>query len=431
MGRKRDSARILLISANREEINMATWPLGAACVAAAAIQAGHDVSVLDLMHSADPHAAVVRAIRDFTPDVIGVSVRNIDDQRMMNTTFFLDDVKNIVARCRTASTAPIVLGGAGYSIFPQSALEYLGADMGIAGEGEAAFPQLAERVKSGSDLSGPYVLYRPGRSPEGKRKFAKNLDRFPLPEIGLVPRAPYAAGDFWMPVQTRRGCSLACSYCSTPAIEGLKFRKRSLEAVVGWMAGCAAAGIKKFHFVDNTFNLPPSYAKELCSLIIRERLDITWRCILYPWNMDETLAELMARAGCAEASIGSESGSDDMLRSMNKRFTPDDVKRTADVTSGLGVERMGFLLFGGPGETLASAEESLRFADSLNLESLKITIGIRIYPGTALARQAAEDGIINPGDDLLQPRFYMVPGLEDPLRKLIGQWTSGRPNWIL
>jgi radical SAM superfamily enzyme YgiQ (UPF0313 family) len=431
MKRDKGSARILLISANREEINMATWPLGAACVASAAIQAGHDVSLLDLMHAADPRAAVEKAIRNFAPEVIGVSVRNIDDQSMLNTAFFLDDVKDIIAWCRSMSAAPIVLGGAGYSIFPESALKYLGADMGIAGEGEAAFPRLAKRIKSGSELSGPYVLYRPGRSPEGTGTLAHGLDGFPMPDIGLVPIAPYAAGDFWMPVQTRRGCSLACSYCSTPAIEGKKFRKRSPEAVVRWLTGCAAAGIKKFHFVDNTFNLPPSYAKELCSLMIQEGLDITWRCILYPWKMDGTLAELMARAGCREASIGSESGSDSMLRSMNKRFTPGDVKRTASLTAGIGIERMGFLMFGGPGETLDSAEESLRFADSLDLDSLKITVGIRIYPGTALAQKAVEDGVVTPEDDLLLPRFYMVPGLEEPLRELIGKWTSGRPSWIL
>jgi radical SAM superfamily enzyme YgiQ (UPF0313 family) len=101
------------------------------------------------------------------------------------------------------------------------------------------------------------------------------------------------------------------------------------------------------------------------------------------------------------------------------------------MTAGFGIERMGFLMFGGPGETLDSAEESLRFADSLNLDSLKITIGIRIYPGTALAQKAVEDGIISQGDDLLLPRFYMVPGLAEPLRELIGKWISGRTNWVL
>jgi radical SAM superfamily enzyme YgiQ (UPF0313 family) len=72
---------------------------------------------------------------------------------------------------------------------------------------------------------------------------------------------------------------------------------------------------------------------------------------------------------------------------------------------------MGFLLLGGPGETRETVEESLAFADSLRLEALKTTVGIRIYPGTPLARRAVQDGMISPEDDLLQPRFYLTPGL--------------------
>ena len=80
------------------------------------------------------------AIESLRPDVIGIAVRNIDDQSMENTRFLLQEVKDVVAACRSHSQAPIILGGAGYSIFPESVLSYLGADAGIQGEGEAAFP---------------------------------------------------------------------------------------------------------------------------------------------------------------------------------------------------------------------------------------------------------------------------------------------------
>ena len=97
-------------------------------------------------------AALREAIHEFNPDVIGISVRNIDDQSMENTQFLLDDVREAVAVCRSLSKAPIVLGGAGYSIFPESSLEYLGADMGIQGEGEKAFPALLKRIERGPGL---------------------------------------------------------------------------------------------------------------------------------------------------------------------------------------------------------------------------------------------------------------------------------------
>ncbi|MBE9530984.1 MAG: hypothetical protein IMF00_06935 [Proteobacteria bacterium] len=95
-----------------------------------------------------------------------------------------------------------------------------------------------------------------------------------------------------------------------------------------------------------------------------------------------------------------------------------------------GIRRMGFLLLGGPGETKESVEESLAFADSLQLEAVKVTIGIRIYPETDLAKTALREGVITPDDDLLFPRFYLVKGLEDWLRETVKKYMAERPNWI-
>jgi radical SAM superfamily enzyme YgiQ (UPF0313 family) len=97
---------------------------------------------------------------------------------------------------------------------------------------------------------------------------------------------------------------------------------------------------------------------------------------------------------------------------MNKRYTPDDVRDACALLARYGIRRMGFLMFGGPGETRESVEESLAFAESLHLDSLRTTIGIRIYPHTELARRAVADGVIAADDDLLEPKFYLAPGLE-------------------
>ncbi len=84
----------------------------------------------------------------------------------------------------------------------------------------------------------------------------------------------------------------------------------------------------------------------------------------------------------------------------------------------------------GPGENKTTVLESLSFADSLDLEAVRITMGIRIYPDTGLARIAINEGVIEPDDDLLFPRFYMVPGLDDWLRHTVQSWMDTRPNWI-
>jgi radical SAM superfamily enzyme YgiQ (UPF0313 family) len=422
--------KVLFISANREDINMPTLPMGLGCVAAAAQKDGHDVRFVDLLTAGDFHAVVNKTIDEFSPRVIGISVRNIDDQAMDSTQFMLDQVKEVVALCRRRSPAPIVLGGAGYSIFPQSALTYVGADMGIQGEGEAAVVILLKHIEQQADLSKVPGLYLPGKGLQAKRTYIKDLDQLPLPEPSLLLPAGLQKQRYWLPFQTRRGCPLDCSYCSTATIEGHLLRQRSPEAVVGELVRWVATGFNQVYFVDNTFNLPQSYALDLCRRLAAASLDITWRCILYPHKISEDLVKTMARSGCSEVSMGFESGVNAILQSMNKRFDTGDIRRAGKILADYGIRRMGFLMLGGPGETRESVVRSFDFVESLDLDALKITQGIRIYPHTRLAKTAVEDGLIEAGDDLLFPKFYMVKDLKQWLEQTVRARVKNHPNWF-
>jgi radical SAM superfamily enzyme YgiQ (UPF0313 family) len=423
--------KVLLLSANTEQINMPTLPLGLSSVAMATRKAGHEVAFLDLMAEEDVQAVVKKAIEGFAPDLIGISVRNIDDQNMENPKFLLEPVKRIVANCRSLADVPIVLGGAGYSICPESGLEYLGADMGIQGEGEESFPILLEKIQQGADLADIPGLYLPGRGIQTQRRFTKNLDALPSAEDHLWSSSSVPADqESWLPFQTRRGCPMNCIYCSTATIEGKVMRQRSQALVVKDVAKLVEKGFRRFFFVDNVFNIPASYAKELCHQLAEAKLDISWRCILYPWKVDEELVQLMARAGCEEVALGFESGSESILQSINKRFNPHEIRRISQMLGDHGIQRMGFLLLGGPGETRESVEESFVFADTLNLEAMKVTVGIRIYPETALAEIARADGLISADDDLLHPQFYLARGLEQWLPETAKTWLAERPNWV-
>jgi len=422
-GEVRSAVNILLISANTERINVPTLPLGPALVGAAARAAGHEVVLLDLLRETDP-AATTRAIGMLRPDVIGISVRNIDDQCMESPRFLLGQAADLVATCRAWSSAPLVLGGAGYGIFPDAALAYLGADYGVCGEGEATFPALLARLERGEDpasLPGVYAAHgRGGTTPT----VASNLDDFPDPPGDLWPTADPAESDLWVPVQSRRGCPLDCSYCSTARIEGRAVRARDPRRVVAEMARLSRDGFRRFYFVDSTFNRPLAYALELCRCIAAQRLDILWRCILYPHEVPEALAQAMAEAGCVEVGLGFESGSPRILRAMNKQYLPGEVREISDRLAAHNIRRMGFLLLGGPGETQETVEESLAFATSLRLDLLKVTTGIRIYPGTPLAGIAIQEGVIGAEDDLLLPRFYLSPGVKPPT-PLPVRWGPG------
>lgn len=419
----------LLISANTETFNMPAPPMGLGLVAAAAMRAGHRVRFLDLMGEAAPEAALADAIAADPPQAIGISIRNVDDQDSAGPRFLLEAARPLVALCKRLSPAPVVLGGAGYSMFPESALAYLGADMGVQGEGESVFLDILARMEAKAGYAGIPGLYvrRAGR--RTPRAYLPRLDDWPYPDPALFDPARFGDPAFWLPFQTRRGCPFACTYCSTRTIEGRRIRARSPEAVVRELARWREAGLRRVFFVDNTFNLPPRYAETLCNLLEAARLGLSWRAIVSPCRCEEPLVQAMARAGCAEVSLGFESGSDRVLSGLGKPFSRADVSRSARMLGRAGIRRTGFLLLGGPDETRESVLESLEFVDSLGLEAMKLTVGIRIYPDTRLASQARAEGVIAPADDLLLPRFYIRGKMEAWLRETVAHWAAQRPHW--
>lgn len=421
--------RVLMISPNTETVNMPVLPLGMASVVAATQKAGHIVLSLNLLESSDIRLSFENAFREIKPHAIGISVRNIDDQSMENPRFLLDPVKDLVEDCRKMSDAPVILGGAGYSIFPQSALEYTGADYGLQGEGEEMFPLLLEFLSAGRKpfcIPGVYARKMKRSNPP---RYSTHLDLFPLPEphVHLDIPATIDKEQTWLPYQTRRGCPMKCSYCSTPVIEGTTLRFHESRAIIENISRYVDKGIAQFFFVDNIFNIPESYAEQLCNALIEADFTIKWRCILYPRKIDPELAWKMKVAGCTAVSLGFESGAAPVLAHMNKQFTPADVSETCRILNDCGIEQQGFLLLGGPGETRKTVEDSFAFSDTLPLDTLKITVGIRIYPETPLAGTAITEGVMSGMDDLLHPCFYLRPELAGWLPAYAAAWAEERP----
>ncbi|MBF0449439.1 MAG: radical SAM protein [Candidatus Magnetomorum sp.] len=424
--------KVLLISANNETISMPVLPLGLGCIARATEDAGHDIQLINMMDHRDGLIILKKSIEEFNPHVIGISVRNIDDQVMTPQKFLLEPVKFMISFCRKCTDVPVVIGGPGYSIFPQSALDYLKADMGFQGEGEKSFLLLLERLEKNANLDGIPGLYLPLKGLMGEKKIITCLDDYPLPLPNIHIWAPSEMQDqtIWIPFQTRRGCPMKCTYCSTSIIEGEILRTRNPQYVVKNLSQYCDAGFNYFYFVDNNFNLPLSYAKKICDLIISEGLNISWRCIVYPWKVDTELIQKMSQAGCKEVSLGFESGSAKILQSLNKKCQPQDIIKISETFKKFNIKQMGFLLLGSPLETKETVQESLDFADSLELDSMRVTVGIRIYPYTQLAKQAVDDGIISPDDNILFPKFYIKKGLEHWLQYKIDDLKKDRPHWF-
>ena len=195
--------RTLLISANTETINMPALPIGLGCVADALEASGHQVAFLDLMGVDHWQPLLKQTLARSMPDVIGISIRNIDDQVSDQPRFLLEEARHVVGFCRAITEAPIVLGGAGYSIFPESVLDYTRADMGIQGEGERAMVLLLDRLRSRRSLAAVPGLFIRGQGRQAPRLFERHLDRLPLPGPERFDSRLAADPAFFLPVQTQ------------------------------------------------------------------------------------------------------------------------------------------------------------------------------------------------------------------------------------
>ena len=425
--------KVLLISENRATTLLAPFPLGVAFVASGLRRAGHEVLVLDFMFLDSWREELPSAVNDFRPDVVGLSIRNIDNQDMQNTVFFLDGHLEIIRAVREHTDVPVILGGAGFNIAPAACLRYLGGDFGIYGEGEEEFPLFIDGLRRGSVDKVPGAVWKAdGRITVNPPQYVSGEWISPAYEDFDV--AAYHESQSEMPgcvtVQNKRGCHMNCIYCSTPLIEGSRCRPRDVRRSVGEMADLnRGKNIHRFFVVDNVFNFPVSNAKEFCKEIVARGLDITWQAIMNPAFGDDELFDLMAKAGCRFVSLGNESGHQLILRNLRKGFTLDNVRTAARRARANGIRFACFLLLGGPGETRDTVMQSVEFIEELSPDLVTLKAGIRIYPGTALEAIARKEGMLEEDDDLLHPAFYQSPAIRDWVGDYMKEAAAGRPNW--
>lgn len=430
--------RILFISPNRLRLVVPPLPLGLASVVAA-VQHEHEVRVLDFMFAEDPLGEARRILAEFSPDVIVLSVRNIDNQDSRHPESFIREAKDLVTFLGELSPAAIVVGGAGFSIMPREFMEYLGADFGVAGEGEVALREFLAAFEGNRDwetVSG--LVWR--QADEWRLNPVQrvaDLKGLPPPALEYFTPKLYqeALGSAklpgMVPVQTRRGCPMKCIYCTTPLLEGRRFRAWEPGQVASWLAAWHEKfGLTRFYFVDNLFNCPPSYAKDLCRAILDLNLPLEWGALLNPAAPDRELFRLIRQAGGGIMQVGNESGSELVLTRLGKGFGRRQVELTFRLLEEEGIAYSCFLMLGGPGETPETVEESVALLEQYRPQLVNLTVGVRIYPGLPLYRQALEEGVVAPGDNLLWPRFYLAPAIREWIWEFLKGVTARHPNWI-
>ena len=429
------SLRVLLVSANTEQRPDPVFPIGAAYMAAVAAEHGHRVDTLDLCFLDDLRPALEDKIRVTEPDVVGISLRNLDSSSYPENTSYIDDYKSLVDAVRERTSASIVLGGAGFTVMPATILEFLGADIGVVGEGERAFPWVLQQIARSEALaSTPEYRCEPvnGSMCVTARARIKHLDAIGMPMRQQFDMSAYYERGGALNIQTKRGCHFECVFCSYPLIEGDHVRMRSAQSVADEIQMTRAEfGIRHWFFVDNIFNAPIRHSKEICEALAVRGLDIEWSAYLNPKFVDEELCRLLARSGCKAIEFGTDSGSATIIANLKKEFDVEDLRRTSALCHRYGLKFCHSLIFGGPGETRQTVTETIELMDELNPTAVIAMTGVRVLPGTEMVDIALRDGQIDPDDNLLYPKFYIAPALGDELIDHIEAYARHHPNWIV
>jgi radical SAM superfamily enzyme YgiQ (UPF0313 family) len=418
--------KLLLISANRERDPYPVFPIGLACLAGPLAAAGHDLSVLDLCFESDPPQAISSALAGYQPAAVVISLRNLDNVTWPGTRSYLDGVRDIVALCH--ARAVTIIGGSGFSLMPLEVLAAVGADYGVAGEGEEVLPRLLDCIEAGADGS-----YLPGVVVAGASSFLppRLISRIYSPERSLFNVARYHSEGGMANVQTKRGCPFSCSYCTYPHLEGRVMRLRPVADVLAEISTLVNDyGVSYLYFVDDIFNYPPDFASELCQAMKAARLPVNWSAFINPDFITPELMEDMREAGCDAVEFGSDSGSPQMLKNLRKSFTVEDLRMASRLCKELGMDFAHYMLFGGPGETRDTILETFALMDELEPTAVIAMTGIRIYPNTALHRTAIDDGLIREATSLLEPVFYISPQIHEFFADLITSEAMKRRNWI-
>ena len=425
------SSRVLLISANGYEVPYAVFPLGLAQLNAALRAAGHVTRWVDCLADRDP---IERTLEEFQPDFVGVSLRNIDDVAFKKRETFYGTLFELCRRIRLQSPARIIVGGSGFSIFPEPLLERCGADFGIQGEGEQSLLDLLAALETRADyrqIAG--LVFCDNGVIRSNPQQPDRLDR-PLTPEDRPDRLVefYLARSLMLNVQTQRGCSFECSYCTYPLIEGRRHRRRPPELVADELAQLAARGARYVFIVDSVFNSSPAHVFETCEAILRRGVKIQWGCFLRPQGLTAEQMDIMARAGLAHIEFGSDSLSDPVLAAYQKRVRFEDIRHSAELAARARVDQCHFLILGGPGETRETLEETLANSRQLPDSVFLPITGMRVYPGTALRERAVAEGAITAETDLLEPCYYIAPGLSaEFIQHRLTEFLKTDPNWII
>lgn len=390
----REAADVLLAFANPV---LQPWaqPYGALIVRDAVCARGLRAEVVLPFLRTKPMEYLMEVLRERRPAIVGLSFRNLDTAGFRYDSDgeedFLGSLRLLVNGARSHGGL-VAIGGSGFSVAPAHVLEETQADIGFAGTSETEFAEFCWRIlRTGADIeaasAGLKSVVLPGKP--APRRVA-------LPVLGTNSSHPEAIEyarltGATVPVRTKTGCSLRCTYCVVPWIEAQAYRQWT--AIRDELRSIVKAGLGDAVFIaDGEFNLPSAArAIDLCRRIADEFGDsLRWRCYLSEKEVTSELLDSMARAGCIAASISVDALTEETRLGFAKGSPVETAVRAVRSCLSTGLRTNVNMLFGGPNETWTTLAAGAARAAALHAEGalLSVTIGLRVYPGTPLAKQA-------------------------------------------
>lgn len=395
--------RVGLINFNRKGVSEPGLPpvppIGLEYLADDLYEDHHSVDLLDLcfIDLASRRDAIHNFVRD--KDAIGITFRNfgLDSLWLLDDQFYVPELATVVGLVKEATRAPVILGGQGFSIYPERTLAYVGADFGIVGPGERAFRKLLKGLPD----------HRPGtilREPA-------NLDI--VHRRRLIDYRRYIDNGGCAAIATKSGCPFSCSYCVE---QRRPLQRRAMDSVVEELRILLGFGVRFMFVAEPEFNNHIHHCIGFCDRVLEEGLEFEWTTYLYPVPITEELVRKMRESGCQNPCVSVIAGDDDVLRQLGNRFTVRDVRKMAEWFHKYDLPFTVDLLFGGPGDTIATAQKTIALMEEIRPTVVGMNIGVRMYSSTPFGRQFLAGafpkdgriyGHVDQNDDLFLPIFYI------------------------
>jgi radical SAM superfamily enzyme YgiQ (UPF0313 family) len=289
----------------------------------------------------------------------------------------------------------IIAGSFHPTFCPEEVMQNPDIDFVIRGEGEIPLLRLMKELKKDSPkwetVPGIYYRDKDGqvRNTPGVNMFP-NLDELPFLARDLVLNCDYDVYRVHS-VSSTRGCPYTCSFCADRRFWNGKVRRRSVENVIKELKLLKERyKAVSVDFVDGTFTFDRKYLQTFCQALIDERLDIKWGCTARYDNLNEDLLQLMKRANCSGLYFGLESGSNRVLKSVDKKMTVEEIVKVSKIVHESGITCISSVLLGLPGETKEDIEETLKVMKTFKTDFFDINSYMPL-PGSLLGDLVSEE----------------------------------------